>query len=488
MNICKRQILVWILCGMYLFANAQQQDTLRKDSSSTINAQLLTSIFRNTNDTSLVVIADISIHGNKKTKPYIIEREVPFKQGDYISRKDLEKKLVLAQQQVMNTALFTQVFAYIQSQQGNLVFINVDVKERWYLFPLPYFKLVDRNFNQWWVEQKASLNRVNYGVKFNQNNVTGRNDKLNISLIGGYSRQVLLKYEQPFADRALKSGYSVGFNFSRQRELNYGTDKNKQQFYKQDQFVMQNIKAELAYLYRPAIKTRHSFRVAYVKNKVNDTILALNPHYYPITSGNNISYPEFSYSVQYYNSDYNAYPTRGFIGDATLLKRGISNDINLTQLQYHANYAVPLSPKTHFLFQSAGILKVPFDQPYYNQQLFGYGDAYLRGLEYYVLDGVAGIMGRATLHQQIFAMILKTPPKSKKEVVIPFRFYLKAGGDLGYVYSRAPGNDLLCNKLVYTETVGLDIVIPSYDIVFKFNYSFNQLGQSGVFFHVRTDF
>jgi hypothetical protein len=138
--------------------------------------------------------------------------------------------------------------------------------------------------------------------------------------------------------------------------------------------------------------------------------------------------------------------------------------------------------------QSAGILKLPFDQPYYNQQLFGYGDAYLRGLEYYVIDGVAGVIGRATLRREIFSMMLKSPPDSKKEVAIPFRFFIKAGGDLGYVYSRTPGNGLLGNKLLYTECLGIDMLIPSYDVVFRFEYSFNQLGENGFFFHVRTDF
>src|SRR5438874_9193559 len=214
---CKCQILACLCCSLLLFATAQEHCPLQKDSSAAINT-LLNAITQSASDTSLVVIADITVHGNKKTKPFIIEREIPFKQGDYIPYNELEKKLALARQQVMNTSLFTQVDIYVQSQQGSLVFIDVDVKERWYLFPLPYFKLIDRNFNQWWVEQKASLNRVNYGVKFDQKNVTGRNDKLSVYLIGGYSRQVALRYEQPFANRSLKSGYSVAFNFSRQRE------------------------------------------------------------------------------------------------------------------------------------------------------------------------------------------------------------------------------------------------------------------------------
>ncbi len=479
----KRQILVWLGISICLFATAQAGDP-EKDSS--INAPL-NSVTGLAKDTSLVFIADISVHGNKKTLPFIIEREIPFKQGDYISFNELEKRLTLGRNQVMNTSLFTQVLVYIKSRQGAVVFINVDVKERWYLFPLPFFKLVDRNFNQWWVEHNASLNRVNYGIKFDQKNVTGRNDKLSIYLIAGYSRQVLLKYEQPFANRSLKSGFSVGFNFTRQRELNYGTVQSKQAFYKQDGFVMQSIRAEAAYLYRPASKTRHTFKVGYVKNAVSDTILDLNPDYYPGNS-TNISFPEISYTIQYFNADYNAYPTKGFIGDASIIRRGVNKEMNLTQLQYQANYTIPVATKTQLNLQSAGVLKLPFDQPFYNQQLFGYGGAYLRGLEYYVIDGIAGALGRATIRRQIFSFVLKTPPNIKREVEIPFRFYLKGGTDIAYAYSKNPGTSLLSNQLLHTHTIGLDMVVPSYDIVFKFEYSFNQLGGKGLFFHVRTDF
>lgn len=486
MTYCKRLILVCVVCLFSLLVNAQTQSGLSKDSVSIINT-LLDAILQGSTDSSLLLIADISIHGNKKTQPFIIERELPFKQGEYIARNDLEKKLELAKQQVTNTSLFTEVFIYVHSQQGGLVFINVDVKERWYLFPLPYFKLVDRNFNQWWVEQKASLNRVNYGIKFQQFNFSGRNDKLAVNLIAGYSRQVQLKYEQPYAFNSLKSGYSVAFMFSSQRELNYASSLSKQAFFKQDKFVLQTLKTEVAYLYRPAIKTRHNFRFSYVKNQVGDTVVKLNPNYLP-GAVKSINYPELSYSIQYAFTDYNAYPIKGFIGEASITRRGITKAMDLTQLQYQANWALPLTKKTNLLLQSAGVLKFPFDQPFINQQLFSYGGPFLRGLEYYVFDGVAGIMGRTTIRKEVFAMQLRTPPGYKKEITIPFRFFVKAGADVGYTYNKLPGDNLLSNKFLYTECLGLDMVIPSYDIVFKFEYSFNQLGEHGIFFHVRTDF
>lgn len=486
MKYCRLQILVLLCCFGTLFSAAQNDSASLKRYNDSITA-LVQAILKNNTDTSLVVIADITVTGNKKTKPYIIEREIPFKQGDYLRRGDLEKKLILAKQLITNTALFTQVAVYIQSVQGELVFINVDVKERWYLFPLPYFKLVDRNFNQWWVEQKASLNRVNYGIKFMLNNVSGRNDKLGINLITGYSRQVQIKYEQPYATPSLKSGFSVGFNFSRQRELNYKTDQSKQAFYKQDDFVMQNIRGEVAYLYRPAIKFRHAFKFAYTYNSVADTIIKQNPNYFP-DNKTSIKYPEFSYTIQYTNTDYNAYPSHGLLGEASIIRKGINSDIDVTQLQALASYTVPLSQKIFLNLQGAGIIKIPFDQPYYNQQLFGYGLAYLRGLEYYVCDGVAGAIGRITVRRQVLDFALKSPANSKKQVYIPFQIFVKGGGDAGYTYNRTPGNSLLSNKFLYTECVGVDIVVIPYDLVFRFEYSFNQLGEQGLFFHVRTDF
>jgi hypothetical protein len=354
------------------------------------------------------------------------------------------------------------------------------------LFPLPYFRLIDRNFNQWWVEEKGSLDRINYGLKFMQNNVSGRNDNLNIWLINGYSRQINLKYEQPFSNNSLTSGFSPGFFYIRQRELNYSTDLNKQVFFDQEDFVKQTIRAEFAYLYRPAIKTHHIFKIAYVDEKVSDTILKLNPNYFPLGL-THISYPEFSYTLQYYNADYDAYPSKGFIGDLALIRRGWNKEMNMTQFQFHSIYTQPVFPKVQIQFQLAGLIRVPFNQPFYNQQLLGYGDIFLRGLEYYVVDGVAGFVGRATGRREIFTYNMKIPSKDKKYYFVPISFYAKVYSDIGYGYNKNPGDNYLNNTLLHTWGFGVDIV-TTYDLVFKFEYSFNQFGGQALFFHVRTDF
>src|SRR6187402_1020244 len=52
------------------------------------------------------IIAEIVVNGNRKTKPYIIERELTFKRGDTILLADLIAKFEYARQQLMNTKLF----------------------------------------------------------------------------------------------------------------------------------------------------------------------------------------------------------------------------------------------------------------------------------------------------------------------------------------------------------------------------------------------
>ena len=107
----------------------------------------------------------------------------------------------------MKTTLFVDV-QIIPIATDSTVSIQINLKERWYLFPLPYFRLIDRNFNQWWVQQQRSLDRVNYGIKFIQNNTTGHNDNLDIWLISGYTQQVTLRYDVPLFGKIINESPS----------------------------------------------------------------------------------------------------------------------------------------------------------------------------------------------------------------------------------------------------------------------------------------
>ena len=55
-----------------------------------------------------VKISAIEITGNKKTRDYIIKRELPYKVGDLLSKDTLSTLNTIAQQQLFNTALFLE--------------------------------------------------------------------------------------------------------------------------------------------------------------------------------------------------------------------------------------------------------------------------------------------------------------------------------------------------------------------------------------------
>jgi hypothetical protein len=436
------------------------------------------------------IIGDIYITGNRKTKPYIIERELNFKRGDSVYLPDLVAGFQRSKELLINTKLFNDAVIFLKSFRGYVVDIQIEVKERWYIFPIPYFKPVDRNLSAW-AEKDYSLERVNYGAKFTYYNFTGRNDKLRMWLITGYTRQVQFSYDQPYADKSLKWGYNIGISYSALKEINAGTVNNQQFFLKADsipyagKFLTELFNISLGYSYRPAIKTRYSARLAFNNIKIDTAVTVANPKYFN-SGSRNLFYPEIATSMDYVNVDYIPYVLRGLMYNVSLTRKGVTKDMNLWQLDGKLTKGMGLGWKSYYGFQVVGTLKLPFHQPFYNQQLFGYGDLYLRGLEKYVIDGVAGLMIKNTVRRELLKFNFSLS-RFKSHDHIPFRIYGKVYSDVGYSHNKSTFVNSLTNKLLYTGGAGLDIV-TMYDLVFRFEYSFNQLGQKGFFFHVRNDF
>lgn len=429
----------------------------------------------------------IIIEGNKKTRPNIILREIPFKPGEKYLLQDLVKKFEDARRQLMNTALFHEVVVALKSFDGSDIDVLVQVKERWYLFPVPYLKPVDRNLNQWLFEQKAKLNRVNYGAKLLYNNATGRNDKLRIWLINGYTKQFSFSYDRLYIDKKMKWGMNMAFAIGKNREMNYNTVNNKQVFLKDDGYVRNFVNTSFELTYRRAIKTRHRFGIGYTMEEISDTILKLNPTYFE-PGRNRIAFPELYYVMTYYDLDYIPYPTKGYAAEVLVGKKGFNSTINLWQLSAKGSGSWHTGKKTFFTLGAYGMIKLPFKQPYFNQRLLGYSDAFLQGYEYYVIDGVAAAYLKTVFTRKLFNFNIMVPATKKTESFrIPVNIYGKVYGNTGYVHNPQPGNNFLSNKMLYSGGFGIDI-ITLYDFTLKLEWSFNQLGQNGLFLHRKSIF
>ncbi len=469
------------------YANAQMPDNGNLPLSNLPNDSSLIRVPSSVKTDTSFTVREIVLVGNRKTREEIILREIPFKPGEQYMLQDLVGKFEIARKQLMNTALFHEVVVALKTFEGYNVDVLVQVRERWYIFPVPYFKPVDRNLNQWLVEQKASLTRVNYGAKLLYNNVTGRNDKLRAWLINGYTKQISFSYDRLYIDKAMKWGLNVGFAIGKNKEVNYNTINDKQAFLKEDYYLRNFVGASAEVTYRRAIKTRHRFGISLTKEEVSDTIVKLNPSYFDANS-KRITFPEIYYRMSLYDLDYIPYPTKGYALELFFGKKGFSKSINLWQMNASGTGLWHTGKNMFFTLIGYGSLKLPFKQPYFTQHMLGYSDAYLQGYEYYVVDGVAAGYIKAVLNRKLFGFSIRLPAfKKLTPQRIPFNFYGKIYGNTGYVYNPQPGENSLTNKMLYCGGIGLDI-LTMYDFTLKLEWSFNQLGQNGLFLHRKSIF
>jgi outer membrane protein assembly factor BamA len=269
------------------------------------------------------------------------------------------------------------------------------------------------------------------------------------------------------------------------------TVNNQQAFINADtisysgKYLSRQLSLSLRYFYRPALRTKHLLSLNLATMQIDSAVIVRNPHYFN-NGKRSVIYPELSYTLTYTDVDYVSYPLKGVIFETGLTRRGLTNDMNLWQLYMKFTRSWQTGRKTYFGIQNWSILKLPLDQPFYNQPFLGYGDLYMRGLDKYVIDGVAGFVVRNSFYRELLNFNIPLPRIPSHDHV-PIRVYARTFADYGYIYNRNfPANSLV-NRMLYTAGVGLDIV-TFYDLSFKFDYSFNQLGQNGLFLHIRNDF
>jgi len=491
MNDLKKIIYCCIIILFPVFTLAQKSNA---PNFSFVDTALLAASKQNK-----VCIKDLTVNGTKKTKVYIVYREIQFKKGDSIAIADLYKELQQAGTQVYNTTLFNEVKFELVALDASNVNINVQVLERWYLYPVPQFKWIDRNFNEWYRTYNASLSRVNYGLKFVHYNLSGRRDQLRIYLINGYTKNVSFSYTAPYSNRKLTEGFTIGGGYSQKRELSIKTDSsNLLLFYPSDSatkakrdFVYKSWYAHAGYTIRRGFFKKHIFTAGYNYIKIADSVILdkqYNPNYFK-DQVNSKGFIDLIYTLQYSNVNNTSYPLTGKTWFTTIQKRGLgfTGGVNMLHLEAGLNKYFDMGKGWYSSVQLNGKIKLPFDQAYINQRGFGYGDIYLRGLEYYVIDGVATALVRSTIKKKIFSINIPFKYLPKLLTKIPITVFAKSYTDMGYAYTQKKYDTYLNNRLLYTGGFGIDI-LTFYDFNLKFEYSFNQLGKNGLFLHNQSGF
>jgi outer membrane protein assembly factor BamA len=450
------------------------------------------------------IINQIDIVGNKRTKNYIVLREAQLQQNDTLNLNNLNFILKEARRNIYNTTLFDSVTvtATFTSTDSSHASLHIYLRERWPIYPIPIFALVDRNYSEWIRNYNADLNRIVYGIKFTHNNTSGRRDQLRLQLFSGYQRGATLTYSNPYANKKLTSGFSLVASYTESKEVQYGTSFTNKLVtfttpYKADItdriFVNKFFLLGAGYSLRKGIYNTQNFSITYQNKSVNDSIgKFLNPNFFG-KSQSKVQFLDVSYNYNHLNVDNARYPLKGVVYGGAVLKRGFGFNKAMDMLSVDGLYHKFFELKNNWYFNSRlqGSIRLPLNSlSTFNARALGYGAAYLRGLDLLVVDGAAYAVTKNTLLYKFAKFKLRVPFKVpfflKKNDAIPFTFYGKIFSDYGYVYNKNTPSQLN-NKLLHTYGIGTD-VLTFYDMTFSFTYAFNQLKQNGFFFNIINAF
>jgi outer membrane protein assembly factor BamA len=483
-RIKKNLLLLGILFFQYGFASSKIPSLyLQKKVGDTIVTPIVDTPFN-------IVISSVRIVGNKKTNKAIILRELPFKEGQqlYVTVKEMSDILTNARQLIYNTNLFSAVSVGLISNDSTQIVLLITVTERLFFYPVPQFRLIDRNFNEWWKTFDRDPERTIYGLRIFHNNVSGNADRLSIGVMNGYLKSISLGYGIPYINKKQTIGISASAFYAENREFTYASsNNNKLLLYRTPSFERKQFVVSGGLTLRKGLFTKQLFQLHYSNIVLPDSFALKNPGYLNTTE-KKIAFADVNYTFQYIKVDNINYPQRGKIFVASLFNRGLglSSKVAMTSFDFTLKQYMQ-HKRINFALQVFAKCKLPFKQPYFNQRMLGYNDLYLRGLEYYVVDGVVAGLSKFTVSTKILQTNVPLPFRVKNISRIPLSIFMKTYGDLGYVQPAANYYSNLNNRLLYSGGLGFDL-LSLYDMQLGIEYSINQLGERGLFLHTRAFF
>ena len=434
------------------------------------------------------IISEINIFGNKKTKPKVILREITYEQGDSICLQNINSLHEQSKQNLLKTQLFNFVTITHQVIDSLTIVININVEERWYLWPQVYVAYADRNFSAWL--QHKDFRRIKYSIALEKYNFRELQQKLRFQVVFGYETEFRLFYNNIYLDKKRRHSLDFDFIYAKNKNIAYNTFQNKLQFYKSENgFMKKKIAGTIVYRYRPTFNIKHELILKRHYFKVNDSLLLLNSNYFT----NNSLTAEFfdlEYIYTINKTDANNYPLKGYYFRFSLHKQGFFKKIDNVDL-----FSIKIKLKKYFQFSDriyygTGVYiykSLNSKKPYYFSQALGYSD-YIRGYEYYVIDGYDYFLNKNALKYQIlknFIIKMNFIPFSQFNKTY-LSIYINLNFDFGYAnnpYTSAINENNLQNKLLYGYGLGVDFE-TYYDYVFRIEYTINKQLEHGFYFQV----
>ncbi len=432
-----------------------------------------------------VVVGDIRIVGNKVTREEIVVRELEFKTGDTLAEGLISELVNQSVKNLLNLPLFHFVTIDIGlTENTGTINFTIYLTERWYTWVWPVFEISDRNFNTWF--KTGDLTRISYGMFLQRENFRGKLEKLHFKIKLGYQQELMLLYEKPYLNRRKTLGAGLQFSLARQRETGYITAEDKLIFHRGDEYLLHCADVAVFARWRPDIHFSHTIQFRFNYLEASDSLLKMNPDYTE-RSVNVQQFAELSYLLKIDFRDQRAYPLHGFYTEILLAQNGLSTsgDLSFTKAKMVLRGYRGLGHRFFLAGNITGQLVSKTDLPYNLSQALGYRRDYVRGYEYYVIDGCNFWLAKFNMKYALIKPAVKKIkwPPTERFNTIPYAIYAGMFADAGEVWPPAKlESNILPGTFLRGFGIGLDFV-TYYDKVFRAEFSVNGKGESGFFLH-----
>lgn len=441
-----------------------------------------------------ITIREIQIEGNRKTKERYITRELSFKPDETYTRAQLDSMFVWNNNRIYNTNLFNSVDFSIVNELDGEADILITVDERWYLYPVPIFRLVDRNFNDWWVNRNRDLSRVNYGMRITQFNFRGRGEFLRLWLQTGFTNVVSLQYRIPYIDKKQNNGLAFALSYFEAKNVAVTTQENIPRFTSSfNEKLRKAYRYSVIHTHRSSFYSFHHFISGYYNIQIADTVAALNPNY---LGDGQTSQQHFwlGYNYSWDKRNNRNYPTEGEWYRASINKHGLGvfdDGVDYWRIRAAATKYWEFKDNFYAVANIVAFSTFPAQRDYFNYYKIGLLNEILRGYDLNVIEGSSYVMQRNEFKHKLFGRkwnIKKVMPIRQFQT-FPFTVYGKVYFDQGWArsYPNYNGSDLLTDRYLYSFGAGLDFVLMN-DAVIRLEYSRNALNQTNLFLNFLTLF
>ena len=270
------------------------------------------------------------------------------------------------------------------------------------------------------------------------------------------------------------------------QKFHYKTDNHQLSYTLQGENLFKEHNLSLAFQYKPGIHSTHKLELEGSKMSTQNSVE--NPTFF-LSDGLNFQYAQLDYHFIQEKRDYKEYPLDGHMRELCIEAfHGIRNsyrNISLTTKvehhhQFHSRWSVGNSIKAKASWKD--------EIPYMLKQAFGFED-YLRGYEYYVIDGSQFAMTKTAVKWTLLQTTEMQLPIIPYEQFSKthFSIYFSIFADMGYVHNKEVVNNPLNNEFLMSQGFSIDIV-SYYDKLIRLEFSRNHLAETGFFIHFSNPF